>query len=76
MPPSKPCGASSDASDQGLGSPLSGAGAASKVGGFSILQAESAETLQKLLEDHPHRRAPGASIDFLEFLPMPGAPQK
>jgi len=28
------------------------------------------------LKDHPHFKAPGASIEVLEFLPMPGMPQK
>jgi YCII-related domain len=44
----------------------------SQVGGFSILQAESKDALLKLLENHPHFMAPGASIEVLEFLPMPG----
>jgi len=30
----------------------------------------------RLLKDHPHFKAPGASIDVLEFLSMPGMPQK
>jgi hypothetical protein len=41
-----------------------------KVAGFSILQAESAQKLTELLVDHPHHRSPGASIDVLEFVPM------
>ncbi|HYR55314.1 MAG TPA: hypothetical protein VEM39_04300 [Myxococcaceae bacterium] len=44
----------------------------SKVSGFSILQAESAKAIEGLLKTHPHFRAPGASIEVLEFLPMPG----
>jgi len=31
---------------------------------------------QQLLKDHPHFKAPGASIEVLEFLPMPGTSQK
>jgi hypothetical protein len=42
------------------------------VTGFSILQAESAEALQSLMKEHPHRHAPGASIEIHEFLQMPG----
>jgi hypothetical protein len=44
----------------------------SHVGGYSILQAESKDALLALLKNHPHFMAPGASIDVLEFLPMPG----
>jgi len=68
-----------------LGAPLgraiaveggSSAGSAAKVTGFSILQGESSKQVQQLLKDHPHFRAPGASIEVLEFLAMPGMPQK
>jgi len=48
----------------------------SKVSGFGILQAESTKALQELLKNHPHFRAPGASIEAFEFLSMPGMPQK
>lgn len=50
----------------------SGAGVASKVGGYSILQAGSRQELEKLFEDHPHFKAPGPVIEILEFLSMPG----
>lgn len=43
-----------------------------KIGGYAVMQAESAAALDKLLKDHPHRLAPGASIAVHEFLPMPG----
>ncbi len=46
--------------------------ATAKVGGFSILQAESKDALLGLLKNHPHFMAPGGSIEVLEFLPMPG----
>jgi hypothetical protein len=59
----------SDAS-HGLGCALS------KVVGFSILQAASSKELARLLKDHPHFKAPGASIEVLEFLTMPAMPQK
>lgn len=44
----------------------------SRVGGYSILQAESKDALVDLLKNHPHFMSPGASIEVLEFLPMPG----
>ena len=44
----------------------------SPVAGYSILQAESKESLMALLTNHPHFLAPGASIEVLQFLPMPG----
>jgi hypothetical protein len=48
----------------------------SKVSGFSILQAESTKAVGDLMKGHPHFMAPGASIEVLEFMPMPGMPQK
>jgi hypothetical protein len=49
----------------GAGSPL--------IGGFSVLEADSVDTVKKLLDDHPHFHAPGdPSIEVLEFLPIPG----
>lgn len=41
------------------------------IGGYSILEAESQETLSKVLEDHPHK-AMGGTIQTLECLQMPG----
>lgn len=56
-----------------LGSPLQPVTAVSgdPIGGFSILQADSAEALQAVLEGHPHS-AHGGTIEVLEFLPIPG----
>jgi len=58
-----------------LGSPLGvvepGGDTGDPVGGYSILQAESADALQRLLQGHPHR-AMGGTIETLEFLSMPG----
>jgi len=48
----------------------------SKITGFGILQAESTQALQEILKNHPHFKAPGASIEAFEFLPVPGMPQK
>src|SRR4051794_19402963 len=42
------------------------------VGGFSVLEADSPDAASKLLDDHPHLHAPGAVIEVLEYLPMPG----
>jgi len=42
------------------------------VGGYSLLEADSAEAVTTLLEDHPHLQAPGAVIEVLEYLPLPG----
>jgi hypothetical protein len=66
-----------------MGSPLStvatvdasgsaGSGSSPFIGGFSVLEADSVDGLKKLLDDHPHFHAPGASIEVLEFLPIPG----
>jgi hypothetical protein len=44
----------------------------SKVAGYSILQAESDNAVLDLLKNHPHHHAPGASIEVLEMMPMPG----
>lgn len=42
------------------------------IGGFSILDAAGADDVAKLLVDHPHLHAPGAVIEVLVYLPMPG----
>lgn len=58
-----------------LGTPLGvvdpGGDSGDPIGGYSILQAESQETLRKVLEDHPHK-AMGGTIQTLECLQMPG----
>jgi len=63
-----------------LGSPLGNAisiskssASASDVVGYSILQAESSEEAQKLLDGHPHLGWNKAcEIELHESLPMPG----
>jgi hypothetical protein len=59
-----------------LGAPLAVVEAAGDtgdpVGGFSILQADDADALVKVLDGHPHA-AMGGTIEVLEFLQMPGA---
>lgn len=52
-----------------LGAPLAGEG---DITGFSILQADSRAEIEALLEGHPHRHMPGAEINALEFLSVPG----
>jgi hypothetical protein len=58
-----------------LGAPLAvveaGGDAGDPVGGYSILQADDAEALVKVLDGHPHA-AMGGTIEILEFLSMPG----
>ena len=58
-----------------LGTPLAvvqaGGDSGDPIGGYSILQAESHEALDKVLEGHPHL-AMGGTIETLEFLSMPG----
>jgi hypothetical protein len=44
----------------------------SEASGYSILGAESADAAVELLKDHPHLKRPDASIELLEFIPMPG----
>jgi hypothetical protein len=58
-----------------LGAPLgvveAGGDAGHPIGGYSILQAESAEALANVLDGHPHT-AMGGTIETLEVLAMPG----
>ena len=51
---------------------LSGGPGSGHVGGFSILQADSMDAVKKTLDGHPHLHMPGASIDVMEFMSMPG----
>ena len=52
--------------------PKSGEDTGVPVCGFSILEADSPKTITSLLEEHPHLHAPGAVIEVLEYLPLPG----
>ncbi|GAA4477432.1 hypothetical protein GCM10023171_00110 [Microbacterium panaciterrae] len=47
-------------------------GADPSVGGFSLLRADSYESLTNLLEGHPHT-ATGGTIDVYERQPVAGA---
>jgi hypothetical protein len=42
------------------------------VVGYSLLQADSIETMTNVLRDHPHLRMPNFSIEVFESLPIPG----
>ena len=43
------------------------------VGGYSIVQAASAEAAAKIFgKDQPHLQMPGAWIEIVEIMPMPG----
>lgn len=59
-----------------LGSPLgvveSGGDEGDPIGGYSIMQAESADALATVLDGHPHA-AWGGTIEVLEMLAVPGA---
>lgn len=64
-----------------LGTPL-GAGqvvtadgaspSSSKAAGYSIMQADSADTVVDLLQGHPHLLVPGNTIEVFEGLELPG----
>ncbi len=59
----------------GHGRTLSGKSAtstSSDVTGYSVLQANSMDEVVKLLDGHPHFHSPGAQIEVLEALSMPG----
>jgi hypothetical protein len=51
---------------------LKGSAPPAFIGGFSIVQAESADTAKKIFDGHPHFETPGNSIELIEQLPMPG----
>lgn len=42
------------------------------IGGYSFIQAESSDAAKKLVAAHPHLKMPGASIELLELMAMPG----
>lgn len=44
----------------------------SKASGYSILEADNKDAVVEMLKGHPHLQRPGASIDVLEMLSMPG----
>ena len=42
------------------------------VSGYSTIEAEDKDTVHTLIENHPHLKMEGNSIDVLEMIPMPG----
>ena len=47
--------------------------AKNNMGGYSIVQAETHDAAAKLFgKDHPHLRMPGAWVEILEIMPLPG----
>ena len=43
------------------------------IGGYSIVQAETHDAAAKLFgKDHPHLQMPGAWVEILEIMPLPG----
>jgi hypothetical protein len=62
-----------------MGSPLQsvavvgGSSGGAHIGGFSVLEADSADAAKALVDGHPHLMSPGdPSIEVLEFLALPG----
>lgn len=43
-----------------------------EVTGFSIVQADSHEAAAKVFHDNPHLQIPGAYIEVLEWVSLPG----
>jgi hypothetical protein len=44
-----------------------------EIGGYSIVQAESHDAATKIFgKDHPHLQRPGAWIEIIEIMPLPG----
>jgi hypothetical protein len=42
------------------------------IGGYSIVQAESYEAAAALFGDNPHLALPGATVEIMEIVPVPG----
>jgi hypothetical protein len=44
-----------------------------EIGGYSVVQAESHDAATKIFgKDHPHLQVPGAWIEIVEIMPLPG----
>jgi hypothetical protein len=49
-------------------------GTRNEIGGYSIVQAESHDAAAGLFgKDHPHFRIPGAWVEVMEIMSMPGS---
>ena len=42
------------------------------IGGYSLMEADSVDALEGLLDGHPHLMTDGNTIEVLELLAMPG----
>jgi hypothetical protein len=43
------------------------------IGGYSVVQAESHDAAAKIFDkEHPHLQIPGAWIEIVEIMPVPG----
>ena len=43
------------------------------IGGYSVVQADLADAATKIIgKDHPHLQMPGARVEVIEIMPMPG----
>ena len=42
------------------------------IGGYSFVQSESLDAAKRMFDGHPHFGSPGAAIELLELLSMPG----
>src|SRR3954453_15892648 len=42
------------------------------IGGYSIVQAESHDAAATLFANSPHLTMPGATVEVMEIMPMPG----
>jgi hypothetical protein len=44
-----------------------------EIGGYSVVQAESHDSAAKMFgKEHPHLQVPGAWIEIVEIMPVPG----
>jgi hypothetical protein len=47
--------------------------AKNELGGYSVVQADSHDAAARLFgKDHPHLQVPGAWIEIVEIMPIPG----
>lgn len=51
---------------------IGGRAGAGHIGGYGVVQAKSEKDAKKLFDQHPHLMMPGASIELLELLSLPG----
>jgi hypothetical protein len=42
------------------------------ITGYTVIQAASMDDAIAMMKEHPHFRMPGATLDILESVPMPG----